>query len=54
VVTRELCRRLGVVAHAAAENSFTYGRLHALEEERAERAARDFWALLPEVGATLG
>jgi CHAD domain-containing protein len=53
VVTRELCRRLGVVATAADENSFTYGRLHALEEERAERAARDFWALLPEVRAVL-
>jgi CHAD domain-containing protein len=53
VVTRELCRRLGVVATAAGENSFTYGRLHALEEERAERAAQDFWVLLPEVRAAL-
>jgi CHAD domain-containing protein len=53
VVTRELCRRLGVVASAAQENSFTYGRLHALEEARAERARRDFWALLPELRAVL-
>jgi CHAD domain-containing protein len=53
VVTRELCRRLGVVAYAAQENSFTYGRLHALEEERAARAARDFWDLLPELRAAL-
>jgi len=53
VVTRELCRRLGVVSHAAGEDSFTYGRLHALEEERAERAVRDFWALLPDVRAAL-
>ena len=53
VVTRELCRRLGVVAMAAGENSFTYGRLHALEEERAERAIEKFWALLPKVRAAL-
>jgi CHAD domain-containing protein len=53
VVTQELCRRLGVVANAAAENSFTYGRLHALEEERAAQAVRDFWALVPEVRGAL-
>ena len=45
VLTRELCRRLGLVAAAAGENSFTYGRLHALEQSRAECAERDFWAL---------
>ena len=48
VVTRELCRRLGVVAAAAGENAFTYGRLHALEQARAERAERDFWKLAPK------
>jgi CHAD domain-containing protein len=53
VVTRELCRRLGVVATAAGENSFTYGRLHALEQARAERAGQDFWALVPEIRAVL-
>jgi len=53
VVTRELCRRLGVAATAAAENSFTYGRLHALEEERAERAVEQFRAMLPELRAAL-
>jgi len=53
VVTRELCRRLGVVAHAAEENGFTFGRLHALEEQRSERAVRDFWAMLPDVRAVL-
>jgi CHAD domain-containing protein len=53
VVTRELCRRLGVVATAAGENSFSYGRLHALEEARAERAGQDFRALLPQVRAAL-
>jgi len=54
VVTRELCRRLGVVANAGQENSFTYGRLHALEEARAAQAEQDFWALLPEIRAALG
>jgi CHAD domain-containing protein len=53
VVTRELCRRLGVVAAAAGENAFTYGRLHALEQARAERAERDFWAREPRVRAVL-
>lgn len=53
VVTRELCRRLGVVAAAAGENSFTYGRLHALEQARAERAEHDFWDLEPRVRAVL-
>ena len=54
VVTRELCRRLGVVAAAAGENSFTYGRLHALEQARAERAERDFWEPAPKLRAVLG
>jgi CHAD domain-containing protein len=53
VVTRELCRRLGVVAAAAGENSFTYGRLHALEQARGESAERDFWKLAPELRAVL-
>jgi CHAD domain-containing protein len=48
-VTRELCRRLGVVAAAAGENSFTYGRLHALEQARGERAERRFWKLAPKL-----
>jgi CHAD domain-containing protein len=49
VITREHCRRLGVVAAAAGENSFTYGRLHALEQGRAERAEAEFWGLEPEL-----
>jgi CHAD domain-containing protein len=53
VVTRELCRRLGVTVTAETESAFTYGRLHALEEARAERAAEEFWALLPKVRAAL-
>ena len=38
VVTRELCRRLGIAAAAAGENAFTYGRLHGLEQARGRRA----------------
>ena len=49
VVTRELCRRLGIVAAAAGENAFTYGRLHALEQARAERTERDFWKQAPKL-----
>ena len=43
VVTRELCRRLGLVAFAQGENSFPFGRLHALEQARAERGEEAFW-----------
>jgi CHAD domain-containing protein len=53
VVTRELCRRLGVVAAAAGENAFTYGRLHALEQARAERTERKFWKLAPKLRAVV-
>jgi CHAD domain-containing protein len=44
LVTRELCRRFGVIALAEGENGFTFGRLHALEQARAEAAERKFWA----------
>jgi CHAD domain-containing protein len=53
VLTRELCRRFGVVAFADGENAFTYGRLHALEQARAERGEQAFWKLEPKVRATL-
>ena len=53
VVTRELCRRFGVVASAAGENGFTYGRLHALEQARADRTERDFWKLAPKLRAVV-
>jgi CHAD domain-containing protein len=53
VVTREHCRRLAVVAHAAGENAFAYGRLHAREEFRAERAWVAFQALVPSLRPTL-
>jgi CHAD domain-containing protein len=53
VVTREQCRRLGIVAAAAGENSFTYGRLHGLEQERAARAEAEFWAMERKVRSVL-
>jgi CHAD domain-containing protein len=38
VVARALLRDLGVRAHLAGENGFTYGRLHGLEDARAVQA----------------
>lgn len=37
VELRALLRRLGAAAHLDGENAFTYGRLHAIEQARAER-----------------
>jgi CHAD domain-containing protein len=37
VVTRELLREAGLAAHAAGENAFTYGLLHARQAATAER-----------------
>ncbi|MGY1617821.1 CHAD domain-containing protein [Geodermatophilus sp. SYSU D00691] len=53
VVTRDECRRLGLAAFAAGENAWTYGRLEALEEARADRAEQEFWARWPEFKAQL-
>lgn len=53
VVTRELCRRLGAAAAAEGENGFTFGRLHALEQARAERGEERFWAFEPEARKVL-
>jgi CHAD domain-containing protein len=53
VVTRAWCTRLGLAAQAAGENAWTYGRLHMLEEVRAERAEAAFWAMEPAVRRTL-
>ena len=49
VVAREHCRRIGLAAFAAGENAWTYGRLHGLEEARAEHAEAAFWALEPSL-----
>ena len=53
VITRELCRSLGVTAFAEGENGFTYGRLHALEQARADRAERKFWNMVPRLAVVL-
>ena len=50
VVARGTLRELGVQAHLGGENGFTFGRLHALEQWRADRAEQDFqraWQKLP-------
>ncbi|WP_336032551.1 CYTH and CHAD domain-containing protein [Geodermatophilus sp. FMUSA9-8] len=47
VVTRMWCLRLAAAAVGAGEDTFTYGRLHGLEEARAEHADQAFWALEP-------
>ena len=50
VVARQALREYGVSAHLAGENAFTFGRLHALEQARADRAERAFrkaWKALP-------
>ncbi|MCU1612770.1 MAG: hypothetical protein JWO98_310, partial [Frankiales bacterium] len=47
------CRALGLAAEAAGEIAWTYGRLHALEEARAERAVRTFWELEPSLARAL-
>lgn len=49
VVAREALRQLGVAAHLAGENGFTFGRLHGLQDARADAARRRFapaWAEL--------
>jgi CHAD domain-containing protein len=52
-VTRAQCRQLGIAAAAAGENSFTYGRLHGLEEFRAYRAEEEFAKLEPSLQPAL-
>ena len=38
VVSRQVLRELGALGHRSGENGFTFGRLHALEQVRAEAA----------------
>lgn len=45
VVARRRLRELGMQAQLAGENAFTFGRLHGLEQARAERAELEFEAL---------
>jgi CHAD domain-containing protein len=49
-VARRVLREYGVSAHLAGENAFTFGRLHGLEQARADHAERAFrkdWKALP-------
>lgn len=49
VVARARLREYGMQAHLDGDNAFTFGRLHALEQGRAERAETDFdaaWSTL--------
>jgi CHAD domain-containing protein len=50
VVTRELLRAVGMQAHGAGENGFTYGLLHSAEA----KSARDIEAGLPAARKALG
>jgi hypothetical protein len=43
-------RAYGIQAHLSGENGFTFGRRHALEQRRADRAEQEFraaWKALP-------
>jgi CHAD domain-containing protein len=42
VVARRLLRDMGVRAHLAGENGFTFGRLHALEEKHAAELLMEY------------
>lgn len=52
VVTRAALRELGAAASAAGRNGFTFGRLHALEQARAEAAVAAFPAASRAVRGT--
>lgn len=46
VVARGTLREIGVSAHLDGEDGFTFGRLHALEESRADQREREYPAAL--------
>jgi CHAD domain-containing protein len=52
VIARVRLREYGVQAHLSGENGFTFGRLHALEQARADQAEREFEAAWRAVPAT--
>ncbi|ADB29726.1 CHAD domain containing protein [Kribbella flavida DSM 17836] len=49
VVARDLLRRLAVQHHLDGGNAFTFGRLHAAEENRGERSRVAFLELWPTI-----
>jgi len=48
-ITRPLCAQLGLQAFAAGENTWTWGRLHGLEQARCADAEREFWIRWPQL-----
>ena len=52
IVTGRVIAQLADDARAAGEDTFTYGRLHAVEQQRTEQAAEDGRALIDELAAT--
>jgi len=52
-ITRPLCTQLGLQAFSAGENAWTWGRLHALEQARCERAEQEFWLRWPQLRPVL-
>jgi hypothetical protein len=42
VVARETLRQVGVAAHLAGENGFSFGLLYGLEQARADDALRGY------------
>jgi CHAD domain-containing protein len=42
VVTQQVLRRLGVQAHLAGENGFSFGRLHGIEQASADQTRTEF------------
>jgi CHAD domain-containing protein len=42
VVTRQVLRELGVAAHGAGENGFSFGLMHGVERARGEAAKRAY------------
>ncbi|MBC7374335.1 MAG: CYTH and CHAD domain-containing protein [Frankiales bacterium] len=49
VVTREVLRELGAASSRSGENGFTFGRLHGLEQARAEQAVAGWPAVRARV-----
>lgn len=51
VVARTAVRRLSADAHAAGEDTFTWGRLHALEEASCDRATQQYLSIIGDIAA---
>jgi CHAD domain-containing protein len=49
VVSRQKLRECGISAHLSGENGFTFGRLHALEQQRAAQLEQAFPAVWEDV-----